>query len=169
MPIKYQGTHRVWVRSGGVWVALTEADATNTIYDVLGGASNQAWKVYRRGTYNPISGVQNWHHVLTTNKNSPTTSPANPVLTKIFQGINNWNARIDWDNASGESWDVELNLTNFQDSAYNQFFLYTNTGGPNDSHTFFTVGLTGQRINVSLTYTDGFFPGVSSFSNDVIL
>ena len=174
MAVKFQGTHGLWVRQGGVWNELSPVNANSMVWDVLGGLNNKAWELYRITARNPIGPTCTWLKFLTTDKNGPgDRRPESATLDpSTFAGfpdlMKTW---LKWvEHVDGGGFDLRVIFTNFNDSSFNSNTIY---GPGRDGTTGFQIspaGHQGNSVQASLTYVDvNGFEGPARLSNTIVL
>lgn len=175
MTVKYQGTHGMWVMSGGVWNQITAASSTAMLWDML-GLHNKAWQLYRITNYNPIGPVTTWLKFMTTDKNGPgTIQPASATLgVSQFSGLPDLKkTQLTWAEAAGGvggGLTLEIFFQNFNDGSFN---FTSNLGVGRNGATGIScnpAGHLGNSVQAHLTYfdVDG-FRGPTTDSNIITL
>lgn len=163
MAIRYDGTGMMWVRSGGVWVALNSGTA-NLFANIGGGTFGfQAFELYR------MAGTGVWQRLLHTDKLAPNAAPSSVTISSLAGGGGTRKAHVTWVEATGmplpaTSYDLYIYYYNNTDPTKNGNTVI-GAGRSGTSFDFANAGLSGDAdCFAQLSYQE---VGVGGFSGPV--
>lgn len=162
--IVYAGTHRVFVRTGGAWVAQNAAKLPYVMHPGGFTSWDPVFKCYKY-----LASSSSWVLWYTTSAHAPQLAPATLGLT--VTGTITRHVQANWTNPSPPG----------TYNAYNTFWRFTNntdatkntTGNfsPNGGVTTFTVavaGVSGDSVTVDVWFNDGTFDGPTATASTTL-